>query len=365
MEKNKKKRKYLFWKNIFAEYKYTWAVLGGLLILGIVLGLLIPNSAKILLLEAIFDKFTTLLQGAETDWEVSLAIVGNNIQVSLILFFLGVTLIAPVFIVLSNGLIIGVFFAFIARLEALQPGIFISSIVGVLPHGIIEIPAFIITAALGVNLVIKIFFPTKFIPKKTRSHVLKDTILRYAFIILPLFIAAALIEAYISPFITSHIDKYINAKYQKQYLAEYSVDKVMLAKNNCVPMSEENITPESMLSATLMEQIKIIFDDAKYGELKKYRNINKYIETYSCDDAGLKINIWEIDKDSFANCVSLQKDILSDLGYELEKIDDNLYKVKNYESFYYYGFIQKTDNIYMLVNYFGENEDLIRKVLTK
>ncbi|MBU0670848.1 stage II sporulation protein M [Patescibacteria group bacterium] len=196
-EKKKRKKKESkfpkFWQDFSAEYKITWAVLGGLMVIGVGIGFFLPNDLKIIFLEQIFDKFSGLLEGVSTTWQLALSIFWNNLVVSFYLFMLGVTLIVPGLIILSNGLMIGIFFDYLVRLETMEPGILITSFVALLPHGIFEIPAFIMAAGLGTNLLIKLIFHKKFIKDKSRKRVLLDMVLRYAFIIIPLFFVAALV----------------------------------------------------------------------------------------------------------------------------------------------------------------------------
>jgi len=101
----------------------------------------------------------------------------------------GVILIFPVIFILLNGIFIGFFFGF-----AKNPALFLALI----PHGIFEIPAFLIAAATGMRLGFVIIFSEK---GKTRVECLNEFIrdfLRILILIMVLLMIAAVIEVTIS-----------------------------------------------------------------------------------------------------------------------------------------------------------------------
>lgn len=72
-------------------------------------------------------------------------ILANNLQACLLLFLGGASLgILTVFIITSNGLIIGAVIEIVRQKQGL-----LYIIAGVLPHGIFEIPSFILSGTLG------------------------------------------------------------------------------------------------------------------------------------------------------------------------------------------------------------------------
>ena len=324
-----------------------------------------PNYLKIILLEQVFDKFVTLLQGADTNWKVAFVIILNNIEVALLLFFLGITLIAPALIVFSNGLIIGVFFDFIFRLEIFQSGILFSSILSLIPHGIFEIPAFILTASLGVLFILKIFFPNKILKNKTRRNVFYDMILRFAFIIMPLFIFAALIESYISPWVGEQADKYVNNKYQAEYLQEYMPNEIMMAKKHCLIMDKNKVDGNrNLLAANYTQQLQLIFNDDIFREYNKYKDIDKYSQDFNCKEGEeFQIRIWAMDQYMLNHYLALQEETLKGAGLEVTLINKNVYKIKSDIDSYFFAYKEKDEGVYLLVNYFGEDEKLLKKIL--
>ena len=354
-----------FYKNFASEYRVIWGILFGLMAIALLIGFILPNDIKIMLLTEIFVKFSQILEGVQTSFQLAIAIFLNNLEVSAILFVLGITVVVPILVVIGNGLMIGIFFDFIIRLEALEPGILISSIIGVIPHGIIEIPIFVITASLGVGMFIKLIAPRKFIPKKSRSRVLLDIVLRYLVIILPLFLLAAFIEAYISPIVSNKINDAVSGRFQNEQLAEFAPDPVMLAKKGCTDVLGGNIIPDNLFSTSSEEQIKIIFDEKIFKQLDSYRNVSKYSINYICGNDGLQISLWEFNDSVMIDYITMQKGIFRDLGYDIEEVKDDLFKIIYDDSFYYYGYIKVEDGIYMTVTYFGQDEALIKSLLKR
>lgn len=374
-EKNKKKPKKIekqgkgkkkyppFYKNVLSEYRAIWSSLFGLMAISLVVGFVLPNDLKIALLTEIFGKFSDILEGVQTNFQLAIAVFLNNLEVSAILFVLGITVLVPILMVVANGLMIGIFFDFIVRLEALEPGILLSSIAGVLPHGVIEIPAFVITASLGIALLIKLAAPSKFIPDKSRRRVLLDMVLRYLIVLLPLFLLAAFIEAYISPLLSQKIDATFSIRFQSEELAEFGPDEIVLAQMNCTKAEGQPIVPESMLSSSAQEQLNIIFDEKIFKQIEAFRNLPKYTQTYQCGEEGMQIRLMETNYTNFIDYIAMQKQVFRELGYDIEEVDEGLLKLAKEDNSYYYGYTQKADFVFMVITYFGSDEAIIRNVL--
>lgn len=108
-----------------------------------------PTLAKELLAPAI-EKFFTLSDqmGKVLWWGQSLIVLFNNIQVTFIMIIIGSILpFIPVMVVNSNGVVIGFLAAFFESEQVLSRGEFF---LGLLPHGIFEVPALLLAATVGV-----------------------------------------------------------------------------------------------------------------------------------------------------------------------------------------------------------------------
>jgi stage II sporulation protein M len=127
----------------------------------------------------------------------SLILFLHNITSSLQVIAFGLILGIPaLFSVIANGALVGVAAAGLAR-EGIPPLSFFLS--GILPHGILEIPAFLLSAAFGLKLGYHIVFP---LPGKKRLQSLGQIFIEVGEalpLIIALLAAAALIEVFLTP----------------------------------------------------------------------------------------------------------------------------------------------------------------------
>jgi stage II sporulation protein M len=118
--------------------------------------------------------------------------LNNSIKTffSLVLgFFFG---LIPLLFIVINGLVIGLVIYIVS-----QDIGFLKIILGILPHGIFEIYATILTQAIGLWLGIK--FYKKLIKNEPFKPHLMWALKKYFKLALPLLLGAALIEAFITP----------------------------------------------------------------------------------------------------------------------------------------------------------------------
>lgn len=105
-------------------------------------------------------------------------------------------LFMPFWTLTSNALIIGI----VGGVYGLSGYGIIAFLVGIIPHGLLEIPAFILGVSLGIDLCFKLI---KLIFKRIKKEELNKTIrnaLRIYFLwMVPLFLLAAIIETYMTP----------------------------------------------------------------------------------------------------------------------------------------------------------------------
>ena len=103
----------------------------------------------------------------------------------------------PIISIVVNGSMI----SFVA-LISWEKGLNIAAFLGyILPHGIIEIPLLILSCALGFYLCLSL--TKKIISEVSIKEALINIFRTYVLIILPGILVAALIEAYITPYIGS------------------------------------------------------------------------------------------------------------------------------------------------------------------
>ena len=128
------------------------------------------------------------------------ALLFNNIRASALMAILGIIpfLFLPAIILGYNAVIIGIACAF-----SMAMGTGVSFLVlALLPHGIFEIPALILSAALGIYLCKEL---VKKLVGRSRlasfSGVFLSMLRFYLCVILPLLVEAALVETYITPWL--------------------------------------------------------------------------------------------------------------------------------------------------------------------
>lgn len=144
----------------------------------------------------IFQALSAEFSGFEDIGPVTMMLVifFNNALKTLFVVFFGVLLgIIPLVFVVTNGFIIGVLSFFFYTSSQTT-----TFLVGILPHGIIEIPAFLIGSAIGVHVGVNAF---KSFFSKNGEHI-SSIFMRglnvFTHILVPLFLLAALIETFIT-----------------------------------------------------------------------------------------------------------------------------------------------------------------------
>lgn len=133
-----------------------------------------------------------------SSWEIFVLVLENNIMKLAGVLLLGVIGgIIPIIASFANGLILGIF-AYLTS-ETISLEYFFA---GILPHGILEIPALILSTAIGMKIG-KVAVYRLFSGKESLKKEFAKALKFYATIIAPLIFIAALIEAFITPLFLS------------------------------------------------------------------------------------------------------------------------------------------------------------------
>ena len=118
--------------------------------------------------------------------QLILFIFFNNVQSSLFGLFFGVFLgIFSILVVVLNGVVVGYVLERAWQLSG------VSDFWRLFPHGIFELPAVFISLGLGLKLGLFIFNSA---PKSTFIYRIYHSVLVFLFVVIPLLIAAAIIE---------------------------------------------------------------------------------------------------------------------------------------------------------------------------
>lgn len=303
-------------RGVWKLYRWPVLLLIAVFVLGVILGLFLPVFAKLWLLEAVATKFETILASSASDWSLSFNIFLNNLFVSFIMYVSGFFLIVPFLIVLSNGVIIGVFLSFLYRTDVLLPGNFLSSLAGLLPHGIFELAAFFLVGALSIVVTIKLMFPQHVEPKKKLRTVLLESVERFVLIVLPLLLFAAVIETFVSPQVSFLLNR---QWYQEKLHPQLAVplNMITLVKEGCV-MSVTGVEENAVVaqnSATLIDSLlsiaQTVYDEQLYRALQQRRQASFWKETWFCPhNASVQIQSWSAVQWSKDNAAGLIEAIL-------------------------------------------------------
>ncbi len=206
MESRKEKITSFYKNEVFTtikENKNLMLISLGLFLLGSISGfyifkVLLNNNPEVInsFLKEFQDMFGPLKE--MTSLELFFTIFYINTRTSFLIMMLGVFVgFFPFLSLWGNGTVVGLLYGkFIA-----EGGNSLVFLMGILPHGVIEIPAILIAASQGFRLGKEIISPP---PGKSRSESLRVNIrkgLKLFALIIPLLLIAALIEVYLSAYL--------------------------------------------------------------------------------------------------------------------------------------------------------------------
>lgn len=248
----------------------------GCFMVGMLLGWFVPTSAKLTIIEAVLDKFDTILTDSPTNFLLSVNIFINNAVVALLVLLAGMIPLLPIVIVSGNGVIIGIFVDLMWRLNLLQPGSFASAIIGLLPHGLFELTAIFLAGSIGTTALVKLIFPTHVQPQQSRLQFLATSIKWFAFIVMPLLIVAAFVESFVSPRVVGAVQHWQQGVLKNNEMS-VALNSVLLAESGCVPAS----TPATTADPT---QLAKLYQADVYALLRQRAQANGWVELYTCRD---------------------------------------------------------------------------------
>ncbi|KXB05194.1 hypothetical protein AKJ51_05260 [candidate division MSBL1 archaeon SCGC-AAA382A20] len=170
---------------IFAVIIFVISLMGGIFVIK---GY--PSVAESLLDE--LRRFAGQFEEADPLQRMAIILL-NNAGKAFMSILLGAFLgIFPVFFLLINGAFIGIFSVYIMQNKGIR---YLLAVI--LPHGVIEIPAVLISAAIGIKIGME--FYSKVTDTGNISKELKIGVRFFFFWILPSLVLAAFIESFITP----------------------------------------------------------------------------------------------------------------------------------------------------------------------
>lgn len=180
------------WKFIKDSKIYLW-IIAALFFASAVFGFLFPYFFLDFIRKFI-EEIVAETEGLNY-YQLFLFILQNNLWTALVAMILGVFLGIPVLVLcFFNGYVLG----FVANKTAAAAGYLI--LFKLLPHGIFEIPALILSLGLGLRMGWFVF--TKDKSSKKFLLLLEKSLKTFLFVVIPLLIIAALLESSLMIFFT-------------------------------------------------------------------------------------------------------------------------------------------------------------------
>lgn len=186
-----------FEKNLKPTFYFCLALFGVLIILNVILFQSNPQMS-----EQYYNELLALFKDKEllknTGINLWFGIFANNLLASGIIILTGVIpfLFLPIFSLASNAVIIGLLGA-VYQINGVG---WVPFFAGIIPHGILEIPALILGVTLGMHLCNKLI---RSILRRSIKGELKQAVIAcvriYVLWMIPLFFVAAFIETFFTP----------------------------------------------------------------------------------------------------------------------------------------------------------------------
>jgi stage II sporulation protein M len=141
----------------------------------------------------LFEKEVAGQMDGENPYDMCPKLFTNNLQACILLFLGGATFgILTIFIMSLNGIVIG---AIMELVHKDHTPLFVAA--AILPHGIFEIPAFIISGALGILLAQSLI--AEWYGSGDTAVAAYSYARLFVAVVLPLVAVAAMVEAFITP----------------------------------------------------------------------------------------------------------------------------------------------------------------------
>ena len=184
----KEARQYLYGLKryiLFSLYIFTVATLGGY-----IFAQNYPSETQ-MIIEEIKSMF--VFDQEPTSSQLFFFIFENNVSKLFLLLPLGIFAgLLPLFSVFTNGFVLGVFAQIVSINES-----WIFFFLGIMPHGIIEIPVLVIASAIGIRIG-KVAVFRLFSKKESLISELSKALKFFVLVLIPLIFIAALIESFVT-----------------------------------------------------------------------------------------------------------------------------------------------------------------------
>lgn len=275
---------------------YRWPVAAVLVVFAVslLLGGVLPTEAKIIIFQAVGEKFADIILRSGSDLGLTWNIFLNNLVVAGLLFGLGFTIGLALLIIVGNGMIMGLFVSLLYRSETLAPGTFTSSMIALIPHGIFELTAVFLAGVLSAMVTLKIFFHKYIEPNKTRRRFALEAVGRLVCIVVPLLLIASWAEVYISNQLSAAVQRWWFSPKTNTELS-FTLQPDYILQQNCAPVGQPPDDHLTFDANALGEFASVLYDDGIYQQLRYRQDVSSTWQQFiSCnDDITLSIQTWE------------------------------------------------------------------------
>jgi stage II sporulation protein M len=141
----------------------------------------------------LFEKEVAGQMDGQNPTDMFIKLFANNLEACILLFLGGASFgILTIFNMSLNGIVIGAIMEMVSKNHS---AVFVAA--AILPHGIFEIPAFIISGALGILLAQSLI--AEWYGSGDTAEAAQAYARMFLFFVLPLVLTAAAVEAFITP----------------------------------------------------------------------------------------------------------------------------------------------------------------------
>ncbi len=193
----------------FVKYVYDIrafiAIIVGLFVVSAAIGYMIPGAspdAAKSLLAGLQEKADQL--SGQSSPVMMLGIFANNVMGSLMAMIFGLAAgLFPILFIVSNGMVIGIVLELIVVKMGAGAGLLVFAL-GILPHGIFELPAVFLSAAIGLKLGYEALRSLYRRQDSVTGELMRGLMI-FLFWVLPILLVAAFVETYVTGAIIGYL----------------------------------------------------------------------------------------------------------------------------------------------------------------
>jgi len=276
-------------------------------------------------------------------------IFSRNLFASAALFLSGLTIIVLFLLLLSQGMLVGIVL-FSSERAGLISGA-ANPLIGILPHGVIEIPAVLIAASLGLRMGLKLALRKKYLPAQPFKSILKSSLIHFLKIVTPLLLIAALVEAFLTP----DIMQLWSRERLDSSLGEHllSGDEIKALGYDYIELDSFSLARYSFWKNLSLHFRKALLNDSVYYRLADNSNFTFYAKAFSLGNGSISVmGVHRFaNKEGAQEKMEVQKHIvesfLNSSGLSHSK-NNSTYVIYTEEGNWHYSFWVSGDRFYQL-----------------